>query len=146
MADGVDTTAEAAAVLARLNELAETCYEGVPQGEDMGRNEWGEKPGYRDVSFGSILPTARVGRMMGTGEENQAHAWTIEVSHTAATKAEVRQMATATDKQLIGWAPTANSTSMKPYYYVQYENRSTAGAILSYTGVRFYECVIGVQA
>lgn len=146
MADGIDTTAEAAAVLTRLRLLAEDCYEGVPQGADLSRNEWGEKSGYRDVSFGSILPTQRVGRVMGVGEEKQSHAWTFEVSHTAATREEVRLMTSATDKQLIGWAPTANATSVKPYYFVQYDSRSASGAILSYTAVRFYECIIGVQA
>lgn len=143
---GISTTAEVAAILARLATLPEQVFEGVPQGYDIERDEWGENPGYRDVSFGSILPNARVARTMGTGEGDQPHSWTFEVSHTAATKARAREMTQATDQLLIGWAPTTNSTDVKPFYYVQYDTRNQAGAIISYTAVRFYETTIGVLA
>lgn len=141
---GISTTAEAEAVLVKLRTLDAECYEGVPQGEDLGRDEWGEKPAYRDVSFGSILPTSRMARALGLGEADQPHGWTFEVAHTGATKEAVRLLAQETDLTLVGWAPTTNATDIKPYYYVQYDTRSIAGAIISYTAVRFYECTIGV--
>lgn len=141
---GIDTTAEADAILARLRTLPEETYEGVPQGFDLDRDAWGQKPGYRDVSFGSILPNSRMGRALGLGEPDQPHTWTFEIAHTGTSKREVRLLASATDAVLIGWAPTANATDIKPYYYVQYDSRNTAGTIISYTAVRFYETTIGV--
>ena len=141
---GISTTAEAAAVLTKLRTLSADCYEGVPQGEDLDRDKWGEKPPYRDVSFGSIVPTGRAGRALGLGENDQPHGWTFEVRHTAATREAARLLAQETDETLIGWEPTANSTAIKPYYYVQYDSRNASGAILSYTAVRFYETLIGV--
>lgn len=141
---GIDTLAEAEAVLARLALLPESVFEGVPQGFDMNRDAWGEKPGYRDVSFGSILPTGRTARSLGLGEEDQPHAWTFEVRHTAATRADVRRMSRDTDLHLVGWTPTANTTPVKPYYFVQYDSRNQSGAILSYTAIRFYETILGV--
>lgn len=143
---GISTTAEVAAIMARLATLPEPVFEGVPQGYDIERDEWGENPGYRDVSFGSILPTSRTARTMGTAEGDQPHSWTFEVKHTAPSKSRVREMSQETDEALIGWAPTANSTDVKPFYYVQYDTRNQAGAIISYTAVRFYETTIGVLA
>lgn len=141
---GISTNAEAAAVLVKLRELSADCYEGVPQGHDMSRDAWGEKPGYRDVSFGSILPNSRMGRALGLGEPDQPHGWSFEVAHTGVSKEAVRLLSQETDLTLIGWAPTTNATDIKPFYYVQYDSRNTAGVILSYTAVRFYECTIGV--
>lgn len=142
---GIDTTAESTAILARLNTLSPT-HEGVDQGENLPVDQWGQNAPYRDVSFGSVLPTSRVGRAMGIGEGDQPHAWTFEVRHVAATRKKVRQMSQETDASLIGWAPSANATDIRPYYYVQYDSRNQNGAILSYTAVRFYECIIGVLA
>lgn len=143
---GIDTTVEADAILDRLKTLPEEAFEGVPQGYDLSPDAWSQKPGYRDVTFGSVLSGPSQGRAIGVAEGDQPHVWTFEVAHTAPTKREARLLATATDAILTDWAPSANATEIKPFYIVQYSNRNGAGTIITYTAVRFYETTIGVTA
>ena len=143
---GISTGAEADAILAKLKTLTADCVEGVPQGEEMDTDAFNQRPAYRDVSFGSVVPAGGMRGSLASDMDDIPHMWTFEVKHTGTSKSEVRRLTQETDLTLVGWSPSENATQIRPYYFVQYESRNQAGAILSYTANRFYSVIIGASA
>lgn len=144
MTSSVDPRLDTQAILARLRELPEETYYGIPQGEVLPVNAFGQKAPYRDVEPGSLV-AASGGRILGAGSQSQPHVWSFQVHHVAASRTEASEMAIATDMSLIGWAPSNNSGPIGVFYFHMYDAFDDDGETLKWIASRFYETTLGAS-
>lgn len=143
MTSSVDPTAEIAAIKARLDTLTDgVTYMGVPQGFVLPTDGFGNKLPYRDFEPGSTIPTAGE-RLLAAGEQAQPHIWAFQVHHYAPTRQEAINLCIATDKSLMGWAPSEASTEISTFFFTVYDEFAKNGERVGYIATRFYETTLG---
>ena len=142
MTSSVDPTAEIAAVLTRLRSLTGQTYEGVEQGTVLPVDAFGKKVPYRDLQIGSVVPV-RDQRLIGADEQSQPMSWAFQVAHVAPTRAQVNALGIETDKSLIGWAPTANASPIRTFFFTVYDEFATDGTRVQWITTRFFETILG---
>jgi len=141
----VDPTAEIAAIKSRLDALTDAAtYMGIPQGFELPRDKWGKKAPYRDFEPGGLIP-ASGGRTIAGGEQAQPHIWAFQVHHYAPTREQVNLLAIATDKALMGWAPSTAASPISTFYFTMYDEFSKSGERVGYIATRFYEMTLGMN-
>jgi hypothetical protein len=142
MTSSVDSTAERAAIKARLQTIGQPVYEGVDQGTVLEKDFTGAPLPYRDVEPGSTIPAAR-GRMLSVHEQAQPHIWPFQVHHVASSRTMALDMATASDLKLTGWQPTENAGPISGFYFYVYDNTAKNGGRVQWIATRFYETQLG---
>lgn len=142
MTSSVDPTLELAAIMLRLNAMPNVCYEGIEQGFVLPIDAFGKKVAYRDLQPGSVIPAARQ-RLLSAGEQSQPHVWAFQISHVASSRKIASALAIETDKSLIGWAPTVNSSAIGTFYFTVYDEFSKTGERIQWIATRFYETTLG---
>ena len=142
MTSSVDPTLELAAILARLQALTGTTYEGIEQGTELPVDAFGKKTAYRDLQPGSTTPAAGQ-RMLGVGEQSQPQVWAFQVSHVAPTRVQATNLAIETDISLIGWEPSTNAGPIGTFFFTVYDEFSKSGERLQWIATRFYETTLG---
>lgn len=150
MTSSVDPTNERGTVLTRLRALERVVnglpfgrvYEGVDQGTKLPIDGYGDKVPYRDMEPGSTIPAAR-GRMLSVHEQAQPHIWAFQVHHVASSRGVAVDLATETDRALIGWQPTENAGPISGFFFQVYDNTSKNGERVQWIATRFYETQLG---
>lgn len=142
-ASSLDPTAEIAAIRARLSSLTDgLTYFGVPMGRELPVDEWGNKRPYRDLEVGGPTPSAQ-GRMVAAGEQAQPHVWSFQIHHYATTREALSALCAASDRALMGWAPSENATPIGTFFFTMYDEFNRSGERIGYVATRFYETTLG---
>lgn len=143
MTSSIDPTAEIAAILSRLQALTDgATYMGIPQGFQLPVDGFGKKLPYRDFEPGGVIPKAGE-RMLAAGEQAQPHVWAFQIHHYAPTRDAVTKLSIASDKALMGWAPSDASSPIGTFYFTMYDEFSKNGERVGYVASRFYETTLG---
>lgn len=142
MTSSVDPTLEIAAIKARLDAMANKCYEGVEQGTVLDVDGFGNKVPYRDLQPGSVIRSSTQ-RLLAAGEQSQPHVWAFQVAHVATTRAAAIALSIETDVSLIGWAPSTNASVINTFFFTVYDEFDRDGERLQWVATRFYETVLG---
>jgi len=67
------------------------------------------------------------------------------VHHYAPTREQVNLLAIATDKALMGWAPSTSASPIGTFYFTMYDEFSKSGERVGYIATRFYETTLGMN-
>ena len=139
----VDPTAEAAAIISRLQALTDgATYNGIKQGFELPTDSFGNKLPYRDFEQGSVIRAAG-GRLLAVGEQAQPHIWGFQVHHYATTRDAAFNLSVNTSKSLIGWAPSAASDPINTVFFTLYDEFSKSGEHVGYVRTMFFETTLG---
>ena len=139
----VDPTVEYAAILARLKALTDgATYPGIEQGFDLPVDSFGNKLPYRDLEAGSVIRAAGE-RLLGVGEQAQPHIWGFQIHHYATTRDAAFALANASNRSLIGWAPSSAADPINTVYFTLYDEFNKAGERIGYVRTTFYETTLG---
>lgn len=140
----VDPTIEIASIKAQLETLGADVYEGVDEGTVLTLDGFGNPAPYRDMQPGSTIPSAS-GNTVGGGEQDQPHIWAFQIEHVGMTRKAATDLAIASDKVLLGWAPSANATPIKSFFFTVYDATEKNGERTEWIATRFYETTLGMQ-
>jgi hypothetical protein len=110
---GPDGVAEEEAILARLkaNLAGGRVYDQITDEMLEALGNVGEIAPYCVVDFGAAYPTGK-DRIVGAGELSEPYAMAVGIACWGSKTADVRRLAGAVRRVLIGWAPTAGSAPM----------------------------------
>jgi hypothetical protein len=140
----VDPTVELAAIKTHLETLTADVYEGVDEGTVLALDAFGNPLPYRDMQPGSTIPSAS-GNTVGGGEQDQPHVWAFQVEHVAMTRKAATDLAIESDRLLLGWAPSANASAIKSFFFTVYDATEKNGERTEWIATRFYETTLGMQ-
>lgn len=131
-----------AAIIVRLQGLTAPFYSGVPQGQVLAVDSFGNSVPYRDFQPGSVVPAAQQ-RLLSAPEQSQPYVWAFQVTHVAPTRAGSIALSIETDRALIGWAPTASASQITSFYFNVYDEFARNGERVEWLATRFYQTTLG---
>lgn len=110
---GPDGVAEEEAILTRLkdNLVGGRVYDQITDEMQATWGNVGEVAPYILVDFGAAYPTGK-DRVVGAGELSEPYAMTVGIACWGSKAADVRRLAGAVRRVLIGWTPTESSAPM----------------------------------